>query len=83
MKAGALIEKPPRSTRLKVDQWRELSEKDTLEQTLGCRHSNPNICRNHSTPGKCAFVREDQLCLMPPRSWKDIYRRLKERQSSG
>jgi hypothetical protein len=83
MKATSQIEKLPRSTKLKVDQWRDLSAQDNLLQTLGCRHSSPDICRNHSTPGKCAFVRKDQLCLLPPRSWKGIYQRLKERQLSG
>jgi hypothetical protein len=68
----------PEVREMKVDQWRPLSAQDTESQTLGCRHSNPDICRNHSTPKKCAFVRDDGLCLLPPRSWKDIFHKLKQ-----
>lgn len=55
------------------DQKRPLSELDSLGQTLGCRHSNPNICKNHSTEGKCAFVRADNICILPPRSWPKLF----------
>jgi hypothetical protein len=61
------------SGRKKIDQWRPLTERDSEFQTVGCRHSQPAICRNHSTPKKCAFVRDDNLCLLPPRSWKKIF----------
>lgn len=54
-------------------QRRPLAEGESLEKTLGCRHSNANICRNHSTPNKCAFVRTDGFCVIPPKSWKGIY----------
>jgi hypothetical protein len=43
---------------------------DTAEKTVGCRHTNPNICANNSIPKYCAFVRADGVCLYPPRSWK-------------
>ncbi|OYU51934.1 MAG: hypothetical protein CFE27_08675 [Alphaproteobacteria bacterium PA1] len=56
-----------------TNQRRPLSPEDSLQRTLGCRHSNPNICKNNATPGKCAFVRADGICLMPPLSWKRIY----------
>jgi len=59
-------------------QKRPLSEFDSVEKTLGCRHSNPNICKNNSTPNKCAFVRMDQMCLLPPRSWKAIFKELEK-----
>ena len=62
----------------KIDQKRPLGSQDTELQTLGCRHSNPNICRNNSTPKKCAFVREDNICILPPRSWKKLFSQLKE-----
>jgi len=65
-------------TGVKVDQRRPLSPTDSETQTIGCRHSHPDICRNHSIPGKCAFVRPDNLCLLPPRSWKRIYGELKQ-----
>lgn len=62
---------------MKIDQKRPLTNLDSETQTVGCRHSNPNICRNHSTEEKCAFVRNDRLCLLPPRSWKAIWEELK------
>jgi len=65
---------------MKIDQWRPLTERDTELQTVGCRHSNPNICRNNATPGKCAFVRQDGICLLPPQSWKKIFTELKQKQ---
>jgi len=60
-----------------LDQWRALEPEESEQQTLGCRHSNPNICRNNATPGKCAFVRKDNICQLPPKSWKRIYLALK------
>ena len=62
---------------MKIDQRRPLSEGDTELQTNGCRHSNPDICRNNEMPNKCAFVRTDNVCLLPPRSWKAIFEQLK------
>jgi hypothetical protein len=70
---------PQKAKKLPSDlsQLRPLTSVDTEFQTLGCRHSNPNICRNNETPGKCAFVRQDKMCLLPPRSWKAIFDKLK------
>lgn len=62
--------------RRQTDQKRPLAEIDSLDQTLGCRHSQPDICKNNSTPGKCAFVREDEICMMPPKSWPKLYKEL-------
>lgn len=42
---------------------------DSATQTVGCRHTNPNICANHSLPKVCAFARPDGKCLKPPVSW--------------
>lgn len=64
---------------MKIDQWRPLTHLDDEDRTLGCRHSNPNICKNNATPEKCAFVREDQVCLLPPRSWSGILAEIKRR----
>lgn len=61
------------------DQRRPLDPVDTLTKTLGCRHSNPNICKNNATLNRCAFVREDRMCLTPPLSWKRIFQELAER----
>ena len=51
---------------------------DTEEQTYGCRHSNPSICGRNRMPEVCAFVRQDGMCLAPPRSWPKQYRKLKD-----
>jgi len=59
-----------------TNQRRPLGPLDSLQKTLGCRHSNPNICKNNATPGKCGFVRDDGVCIMPPMSWKRIYQEL-------
>lgn len=67
--------------KMKPDKRRPLSDLDTELQTVGCRMANPNHCKNNSTEGKCAFVREDELCLLPPKSWKKIFAKL--RTSSG
>jgi hypothetical protein len=49
---------------------------DTPEKTVGCRHTNPNICSKNMLPNVCAFVRADKMCLYPPRSWKKQYTKL-------
>lgn len=53
-----------------------LHEKDTAEQTFGCRHTNPDICAKHSLDNVCAFVREDNLCVSPPASWAKQFQKL-------
>jgi hypothetical protein len=53
-----------------------LKEGDTLTQTVGCRHTNPNICSKNSMENVCAFVRRDGLCLAPPLSWKKQFVKL-------
>ena len=55
-----------------------LNSKDAIDKTLGCRHSNPDICSNNSLVKVCAFVREDRMCLKPPKSWPKQYERLKK-----
>ena len=57
-----------------------LDNKDTAEQTYGCRHTNPDICSNNSIPDLCAFVSEDCICKKPPRSWKKIYMEMAKEQ---
>ncbi len=32
-----------------TNQRRPLGPQDSLQMTLGCRHSNPNICKNNGT----------------------------------
>lgn len=50
---------------------------DSAESTFGCRHSNSKICSNNSLENICAFVRADERCQRPPRSWKRQYEHLK------
>jgi hypothetical protein len=58
------------------DQKRPLTEQDNLTQTLGCRHSSPDICKFNGNSTSCAFGRKDGLCLSPPQSWSKIFRSL-------
>ena len=51
---------------------------DSESQTQGCRRTNPDICANHSLPQKCAFVSEDGICFLPPKSWPKQYRQLRK-----
>jgi len=53
-----------------------LREGDTLEQTIGCRHSKPQMCGKALLTNVCAYVRKDGACLAPPRSWERLYSRL-------
>ena len=53
-----------------------LQPEDTAERTFGCRASNPDACGKHGMRLVCAFVREDGLCLAPPRSWAKQYPKL-------
>ena len=55
-----------------------LDPKDTENVTVGCRHTNANICKNNSMPGVCAFVRQDGMCTAPPQSWHKQYAKLKK-----
>jgi len=43
---------------------------DSEAQTPGFRHTAPFTCGRHSVPRACAFVRKDNICLSPPKSWK-------------
>ena len=50
---------------------------DTVEKTVGCRHTNPDICAKNMIPKVCAFARSDGMCLSPPQSWKKQFEKLK------
>lgn len=63
---------------MKVARKAPLSVEDSAQQTKGCRHSNPGICRNVDMANLCAFVRPDQICLQPPVSWPKQYQILKD-----
>lgn len=60
------------------NQKRPLVEGEDESITIGCRHSNPDICSKHSIKGTCAFVSKDNICNAPPASWKKLYKQLLE-----
>jgi hypothetical protein len=49
---------------------------DSETQTHGCRQTRPTSCAKHSLPGVCAFVRQDNTCQSPPRTWKRQFLKL-------
>jgi hypothetical protein len=49
---------------------------DTESQTVGCRHSHPDVCSKHSQETVCAFARADEMCLSPAGSWAKRFRKL-------
>jgi hypothetical protein len=53
-----------------------LRPSDREDRTDGCRHTNPDICGNHSLEEICAFVRKDGMCLRPPKSWPRQFAKL-------
>lgn len=55
-----------------------LHPKDSDQQTYGCRHTNPDICRFCDMPEICAFANEDHICRKPSASWKKFYEKLKQ-----
>ena len=48
---------------------RPLMSGETESLTIGCRHSNPNICRKNGQENVCALFRADNICTSPPSSW--------------
>ena len=53
-----------------------LEPQDTDTKTVGCRHTNPDICSKHSMSSVCAFARGDGMCLAPPKSWPKQFKKL-------
>jgi hypothetical protein len=51
---------------------------DTEKQTVGCRHTQPDICAKNRMPKKCAFVNSDGMCYAPPASWLKQFKKLQE-----
>jgi len=51
---------------------------DSPERTVGCRHTNPDICAKNGIPKVCGLVRPDGFCLTPPVTWKKQYEKLKK-----
>jgi len=54
-----------------------LNPKDTEKQTVGCRHTNPDICAKNGIPKVCALVRADKTCYAPPMTWPKQFQKLK------
>ncbi len=54
-----------------------LREKDSENQTEGCRANNPDICASNMIPEVCAFCTVDHICKRPSRAWKKQYNKLK------
>lgn len=55
-----------------------LKNGDTELKTIGCRHTNPDICAKNMMPKICAFCNTDGICLNPPLSWKKQFKKLME-----
>ena len=51
---------------------------DTEKQTVGCRHTNPDICAKNGIPKVCALVRADKMCYAPPMTWPKQFQKLKQ-----
>ena len=60
----------------------KINEIDTVLQTYGCRHNNPDICSNNSLPDVCAFTSYDCICKRLPRSWKKLFEELKKMENN-
>ena len=60
-----------------------LDSMDTATQTVGCRHTSPDICAKNSMNTVCAFVRSDGMCLAPPLRWPKQYQKLLQMQTKG
>ena len=58
-----------------------LHHTDTENMTFGCRQTCPVNCSKNSTPDICAFVREDEMCLSPPTTWRRKFRELKNKEA--
>jgi hypothetical protein len=55
-----------------------LNTLDSETQTIGCRHTNPDICAKNALPKVCALARADKMCLAPPVSWPKQFQKLKQ-----
>jgi hypothetical protein len=55
-----------------------LHSKDAENMTFGCRQVKPENCGKNSLRDICAFVREDNTCLAPPRSWRRRFKELEK-----
>lgn len=56
---------------------------DTESTTVGCRHSNPDICSKNGLMTVCAFMRKDGMCLAPSKDWPRQFRHLGRSATKG
>ena len=54
-----------------------LQQLDTEKQTVGCRHTNSDICAKNGLPKVCALVHADKMCCAQPMSWPKQLQKLK------
>ena len=66
-----------------LNSKKKLNNRDTIYETYGCRHTNPDICANNSLPGICAFSSDDCICKRPPRSWKKTFEELSNKKGKN
>jgi len=79
-----LSETPPPPTSGKASRYHlPLQPGDTESQTVGCRHSHPDVCSKHSLETVCAFARADEMCLSPAASWAKRFRKLTMEAGGG
>ena len=56
-----------------------LNEKDSADETFGCRANNPDICKFNGTDF-CAFCNCEHICRKPPKTWPKQYENLKNQE---
>jgi hypothetical protein len=56
---------------------------DSEKQTVGCRHTNSDICAKNGLQKVCALVRADKMCFAPPVSWPKQYQKLKQEKGKA
>ena len=66
---------------LLIDRNAALKSQDSPYQIYGCRNYSPNICKNNRMGNICAFVKADNICKKPPRSWIKQYKKLTKKNS--
>ena len=54
-----------------------LNPLDSETHTVGCRHTNSDICAKNGLPKVCALVRADNICSAPPQTWPKQFQKLK------
>lgn len=54
-----------------------LKDGENENVTIGCRHTNPDICASAYLENVCAFSRRDGKCMNPGKGWKKKYLELK------